>query len=38
LVYECFRQAGYEFAYADDFVSPEDIWRDPSVSLLARVQ
>jgi hypothetical protein len=38
LVYECFKQAGYEFSHADDFVAPEDIWRDASVSLLARVQ
>ncbi len=38
LVYECFKQAGYQFSHADDYVSPEDVWRDDSVSLLARVQ
>jgi uncharacterized protein YycO len=38
LVWECFHQAGYDFAHANDFVSPEDIWRDASVSLLGRVR
>jgi len=39
LVFECFRAAGYDFAYnAKGFVSPEDIWVDSEVSLLARIR
>jgi cell wall-associated NlpC family hydrolase len=37
LVDECFRAAGVRFARRDNYVSPDDIWRDPSVALLARV-
>lgn len=39
LVYECFFNAGKEFAYNHDgFISPEDIWVDPSISLIGRIQ
>ena len=38
LVHECFRRAGHEFARADGFIAPGDIWRDPGVRLLARIQ
>ena len=37
LVDECFRAAGVRFRHPDNFVSPEDIWRDDVVSLHARV-
>lgn len=37
-VYECFSHAGKEFEYdTHDFIAPEDIWRNDSVSLFARV-
>jgi cell wall-associated NlpC family hydrolase len=37
LVDECFRAAGVRFARSDNYISPQDIWRDPNVVLLARV-
>ncbi len=37
LVDECFRAAGVRFARPDNYVSPQDIWRDASVLLQARV-
>ena len=37
LVDECYRAAGVRFARSDNFISPQDIWRDPVVALLARV-
>ncbi len=37
LVDECYRAAGVRFARRDNYISPEDIWRDPGVRVLARV-
>jgi cell wall-associated NlpC family hydrolase len=37
LVDECFRAAGVHFARPDNYVSPQDIWRDRSVLLQARI-
>jgi hypothetical protein len=37
LVDECFRAAGVRFHHPDNFVSPEDIWRNDIVALHARV-
>jgi cell wall-associated NlpC family hydrolase len=37
LVDECWRAAGLRFARRDNYVSPDDIWRDPNVKVLARV-
>lgn len=38
LVYECFRHAGSEFKYdRRGFISPENIWVDDKVSLVARI-
>jgi cell wall-associated NlpC family hydrolase len=37
LVDECFRAAGVRFARPDNYISPQDIWRDPSVLLQARI-
>lgn len=37
LVDECFRAAGVRFARPDNYISPQDIWLDPSVLLQARV-
>jgi cell wall-associated NlpC family hydrolase len=37
LVDECFRAAGVRFARSDNYLSPQDIWSDPKVALLARV-
>jgi cell wall-associated NlpC family hydrolase len=37
LVDECFRAAGVKFARRDNYISPDDIWRDPTVSMVARV-
>ncbi len=38
LVYECFARAGREFAYdRRNFISPENIWIDDAVSLVARI-
>jgi cell wall-associated NlpC family hydrolase len=38
LVDECWRAAGLRFARRDNYISPDDIWRDPNVQLLARVR
>lgn len=39
LTYECFKHVGKEFDYnPQGFISPNDIWLDDSVSLIARVQ
>lgn len=37
LVDECFRAAGVRFRRADNYISPDDIWRDDIVALRARV-
>ncbi len=38
LVFECFKQGGYEFGYDPrGFISPENIWMDPNVALQARI-
>jgi hypothetical protein len=38
LVYECFSYAGKKFAYnKGGYISPEDIWIDPNVSLVGRI-
>jgi cell wall-associated NlpC family hydrolase len=37
LVDECYRAAGVRFVRSDNYISPQDIWRDPSVTLFARV-
>lgn len=37
LVDECYRAAGVSFAQADNYISPDDIWRDAAVALHARV-
>jgi len=37
LVDECYRAAGVKFARRDNYISPEDIWRDPQVAMTARV-
>lgn len=37
LVYDCFRKAGVSFKLGDKFVSPDDIWRDPSVQVSRRL-
>ena len=38
LVYEAFLQAGIEFPYDKrGFISPDNLWRDPRVELIARV-
>jgi Permuted papain-like amidase enzyme, YaeF/YiiX, C92 family len=37
LVDECFRAAGVTFKRTDNYISPDDIWRDPVVSPLARI-
>ena len=37
LVDECYRAAGVRFARRDNYISPDDIWRDPGVRMLARV-
>ena len=38
LVYECFSHAGKEFAYnPKGFISPEDVWVDPRLSLVGRI-
>lgn len=39
LVYECFAHAGRIFdGGKDHFVAPNDIWNDPQLSLLGRIQ
>jgi hypothetical protein len=37
LVDECYRAAGVKFKRRDNFISPDDIWRDPVVSQIARI-
>ncbi len=38
LVYECFANAGKEFAFnPKGFINPEDVWVDEKLSLVARV-
>jgi cell wall-associated NlpC family hydrolase len=37
LVDECYRAAGVKFRRRDNYISPDDIWRDPGVKMLARV-
>lgn len=38
LVYECFANAGKEFAYnPKGFISPEDVWIDKKVSMIGRI-
>ena len=38
LVYECFAHAGKEFAYnPKGFISPQDVWNDNTLSLVARI-
>ncbi|NGZ95142.1 MAG: hypothetical protein CV089_03235 [Nitrospira sp. WS110] len=38
LVYECFAQAGKDFAYnTKGFISPEDVWVDEKLSLIGRI-
>jgi cell wall-associated NlpC family hydrolase len=37
LVDECFKAAGVKFKRPDNYISPDDIWRNPCVSLYERV-
>lgn len=37
LVDECFRAAGVRFKRPDNYISPQDIWRNDVVSLAARI-
>jgi hypothetical protein len=37
LVDECYRAAGVTFKRQDNYISPDDVWRDPIVSMVARV-
>ncbi len=37
LVDECFRVGGVRFVRSDNYISPDDIWRDPIVSRIARI-
>jgi cell wall-associated NlpC family hydrolase len=37
LVDECYRAAGVKFRRRDNYISPDDIWRDPGVAMFARV-
>lgn len=37
LVDECFRVSGVTFKRADNYISPDDIWRDPIVVPMARI-
>ena len=37
LVDECYRAAGVRFVRRDNYISPDDIWRDPTVRMVARV-
>ncbi|HET9976734.1 MAG TPA: YiiX/YebB-like N1pC/P60 family cysteine hydrolase [Burkholderiaceae bacterium] len=37
LVDECCRTAGVRFARRDNYISPQDIWSDPAVTMVARV-
>ena len=38
LVDECYRAVGVRFVRRDNYISPDDIWRDPGVRMLARVR
>jgi len=39
LVFECFDKAGIEIPYdPKGFISPENVWVDPNVKLLARIE
>ena len=37
LVDDCFRAAGVRFRRPDNYISPQDIWRNDSVALAARI-
>jgi cell wall-associated NlpC family hydrolase len=37
LVDECYRAAGVRFKRRDNYISPDDIWRDAVVSSIARI-
>jgi cell wall-associated NlpC family hydrolase len=37
LVDECYRAADLKFARRDNYISPDDIWRDARVAMIARV-
>ncbi len=37
LVDECYRAAGVRFRRSDNYISPDDIWRDDIVALRGRV-
>jgi len=37
LVDECFKAAGVNFTRPDNYISPDDIWRNACVSLYERV-
>ena len=37
LVNDCFRQAGVRFHLIDNYVSPDDIWRDAAVQMRWRI-
>ena len=37
LVDECFRAAGVRFKRPDNYISPQDIWRNESVAMRARI-
>jgi len=37
LVDECFRAGGVKFVRRDNYISPDDIWRDPVVTKIARI-
>ena len=37
LVDECFRAAGIRFTRPDNYISPQDIWRNDAVALQARI-
>lgn len=37
LVDECFRSAGVRFSRPDNYISPDDIWRNPSVEDGGRI-
>ena len=38
LVDECYRASGVRVVRRDNYISPDDIWRDPVVRLLARIR
>ena len=37
LVDECYRAGGVKFVRRDNYISPDDIWRDPVVTKIARI-